>query len=597
MRRRLTPGLALLRATGFSALLLLLWNPITTRHLPGGRAERPLVLLDGSLSLAGRGGRWREALDSARALAGGGVIWRFGTQVAGFDSAPPGDGASRLAPALTAAAARGGPVAVVTDGELEDVAGLAPDLLRLPQVVVLRRAPFRDAFVASVEGTERVTASDTVRLRVSYGTAGRRDARCGMGDAGCGRRHATLVVVWEGRHLASQAVALPDSGIVSTDLSLPASRIPHPGWSALEVRLEGAADSEPRDDARLFPIEVTSLPSVVVLAAPPNWDLRFLARTLVDVARVPVKTFVAPETGRARWRDAATLAPVSTAEVRRALGAARLVVLGGEPAALGGLTGGGAALRWPGTTGQEGDWYVDPPPPSPLSAALAGVAWDSLPPAAAAGPMSRDSGSIVALTARLARRGSARPVLLLSERGGVRRAELAATGLYRWAFRGGASTEAYRALIGALAEWLLGGDGGRGTRDEAVPEARVVANGLPIVWRWVGAGAAHDVGVTLTAAGSQRRDTLRFDAQGRSELRLPPGVYRYALAGGPEQGMVAVETYSDEWRPAAPTLVAHAGAPASALETVSARDRWWLFALAIAAFAAEWAWRRRQGLP
>src|SRR2546426_8889840 len=38
--------------------------------------------------------------------------------------------------------------------------------------------------------------------------------------------------------------------------SLPASRIPHPGWTALDVRLEGASDSEPRDDARLFVLEV-----------------------------------------------------------------------------------------------------------------------------------------------------------------------------------------------------------------------------------------------------------------------------------------------------------------------------------------------------
>ncbi len=172
MRGRLTPGLALLRATGFSALLLLLWNPITTLRRAGGRVDQPLVLLDASLSMAGRGGRWREALDSARALARGGVIWRFGTQVAAFDSAPPADGASRLAPALTAAAARGGPIAVVTDGELEDVAGLAPDLLRLPHVVVLPRAPFRDAFVAAVEGPPAVAVTDTMRLRVSYGVAG-----------------------------------------------------------------------------------------------------------------------------------------------------------------------------------------------------------------------------------------------------------------------------------------------------------------------------------------------------------------------------------------------------------------------------------------
>src|SRR2546426_6695161 len=46
---------------------------------------------------------------------GGGVIWRFGSQVRAYDSLPPGDGATRLAPALAAAAGREGPVAVVTE--------------------------------------------------------------------------------------------------------------------------------------------------------------------------------------------------------------------------------------------------------------------------------------------------------------------------------------------------------------------------------------------------------------------------------------------------------------------------------------------------
>src|SRR2546426_7217401 len=111
MHRRLTPGLALLRATGLAALLILIWNPIAMRRLP--RAAPPLVLLDASLSMTGHGGRWREALDSARALAaGGGVIWRFGDAVAAFDSTPPAYGASRLEPALAAAAARGGAGAV-----------------------------------------------------------------------------------------------------------------------------------------------------------------------------------------------------------------------------------------------------------------------------------------------------------------------------------------------------------------------------------------------------------------------------------------------------------------------------------------------------
>ena len=152
-------------------------------------------------------------------------------------------------------------------------------------------------------------------------------------------------------------------------------------------------------------------------------------------------------------------------------------------------------------------------------------------------------------------------------------------------------------MVAALADWLLEGEGERGKGERAVPEALAVADGFPVVWRWTGAGAPRDLVATLTTGNVARRDTLRFDASGRSELRLPPGVYRYALVGGAERGIVAVETYSDEWRPVPLALHAQAGAPAGRLETVGGRDRWWLFALVVAALIAEWAWRRRQGLP
>ena len=103
--RRLRLGLGLLRATGIVALGLLLWNPVASRTLPGG--DRPLVLLDASLSMIGRGSLWRTALDTARSIARGGTIWRFGDRVTAFDTAPPTDGASRLGPGLEAAAALG----------------------------------------------------------------------------------------------------------------------------------------------------------------------------------------------------------------------------------------------------------------------------------------------------------------------------------------------------------------------------------------------------------------------------------------------------------------------------------------------------------
>jgi hypothetical protein len=583
---RLTPGLALLRSAGFAALLLLLWNPTTARW--EAVDAPPLVLLDASLSMGATGGRWHEALDTARALArGGGVVWRFGTDARAYDSLPPRDGASRLAPALAAAAGRGGPVIVVTDGAIADRGDVPVDLLRRTRVVVLPRPPFFDAFVASVEGPRRVSAGDTIRLSVSYGTAGPR-------GPGPGPRLTTLAVSLQGRRLVSRSVELPDSGIVSTDLSFPVSRFPS-GWAVVDVRLEGVGDEEPRDDARLFVVEVSPQPSVVLLAAPPDWDTRFLARTLGEVARVPVRVFVAAEAGPSRWRDAATLGPVSSATVGQAVGAARLVVRAGDAARFAGLTPKGAVLSWLTVRGQEGDWYVQPPGPSPLAGALAGIAWDSLPPAVSLADVPADSLAVVILAARLARRGVPRPVILLTERDSARRATIAATGLYRWAFRGGASAEAYRALVAALADWLLAEGGG--SRDRFRPVTYEVPNGMPVTWRWTAAGAPKDVVVRLAGPDGDRRDTLRFDATGGAVLSLAPGAYRYSAADGAERGLVAVDTYSDEWRPAAPELRPQDGAPAGRLASTAMRDRWWLFVVAIAAFAAEWAWRRRQGLP
>jgi len=591
VRSRVTLGLGALRAAALGALLLLVWNPSV--RVEAGSAP-PLVLLDASLSMAGHGGRWRDALDTARALAGGGVIWRFGARVGSFDTLPPADGASRLAPALDAAAGRGGPVTVVSDGAVTDLADVPPDLARRARVIVLPRMPFFDAFVASVEGPRRVAAGDTVRLKVSYGTAGMRDARSGMRDA-------TLAVTVDHRRLASRVVPLPDSGVVSTDLTFPASRIPHPGWTALEVGLEGVSDSEPRDDARLFVLEVSPPPPVVLLASPPDWETRFLARTLEDVARVPVRTFIEAEPGGQRWRDGATLESRGPGDVARAVAGAALVIEAGDPTSFSRFAPKGSVLLWPGTRRLEGDWYVQPPSagPSPIADALAGVAWDSLPPATSLAELAPDSGAMVALAARLARRGPPRSVVTLSERAGARRALIAAGGLYRWAFRGGASGEAYRALVAGLVDWLLAERAGSGERFR--PVTYETPNGMPVLWRWSGSGEPRDVVVSFAASATQRVDTLRFDADRRAELHLPPGVYRYAAGdaagGSAERGVVAVDTYSDEWRPVVPVLTPQPGMSRDGLSGIALRDRWWLFVVVIGALVAEWAWRRREGLP
>jgi hypothetical protein len=578
-----------LRVLAVLALVLLLWNPASSRVLPAG--DQPIVLLDASLSMTGA--PWQAALDSARALGRRrAVVWRFGTGVATFDTTPPTSGASHLGPALEAAAGRAGEVIVVTDGAVDDVAGIPADLLRRPRVIVQPRPSFADAYIASVEGARHVTRTDTVRLKVSYGTVGKR-------ERGRGKGTARLLLSVGDRRLATQGITLPDSGILETSITLPASRFPIPGWQVLEVRLDGARDAEPRDDARLFAIDVSLEPAAVIFASPPDWEARFLARTLTDVARLPVKVFV--ETERGRWRDAATLAPVTTAELTRVAANARLVIAMGDPERARAFRGGSGAraarLVWP-TNGQPGDWYVERPLSSPLTAALAGVLWDSLPPATAAATAARDSNqsSVTALSARLARRGPPRPIVMLEQRDGARQATVAAAGLWRWAFRGGAAEEAYRSLVAALVDWLLG-ERGAGSRERAVLESLEVPNGLPIVWRWSAPGDPQPLAVTLRSDDTTRLDTLRFDVAGRAELLLPSGVYRYALSGGPEQGVVAVETYSDEWLPRAPALASQPGEATARLGSVGLRDRWWLFVIAIAALATEWALRRRQGLP
>jgi len=579
-------SLLILRGVAVLALILLLWNPASSRLLPAG--DQPLVLLDASLSMTGA--PWRAALDTARGFARRrAVVWRFGTTVTAFDTTPPAAGASHLAPALEAAAGRAGDVVVVTDGEVDDLAGIPADLLRRPRVIVQPRTPFVDAYVASVEGTRHVTRTDTIRLKVSYGVAGNR-------GSGLGARNASITVSVGERRLTSQRVTLPDSGTLSTDVTFPVSRIPNPGWAVLEVRLDGVGDAEPRDNSRLFAIDVSLAPAAVIFASPPDWETRFLARTLSDVARVPVKVFVETEAGR--WRDGATLVPVPTSLLTSAAASARLVVAMGDPERARAFAGGSrpAVLLWP-TNGQPGDWYVERPLSSPFTAALAGVLWDSLPPATAVVVQAHDStASTVALAARLARRGAARPIITLEERNGQRIATVTAAGLWRWAFRGGAAEEGYRSVVAALVDWLLG-ERGAGSRERAAPVTLESPNGVPIAWHWTSPDSARALVITLRSNDATRTDTLRFDPAGRAELLLPPGVYRYALSGGPEQGVVAAETYSDEWLPRVPALTAQPGEATARVASIGLRDRWWLFVIATLALATEWALRRRQGLP
>jgi len=157
------------RAVAWAALGVLLVN--LTCALPAS-SLKPMVLFDGSLSMGGAGGRWREALDTAKTL--GDVRW-FGDE-AGAPDTMPSAGRSLLGPALVAAAASGRPIIVVSDGELEDVSDVPPELLSRVGIRTFPRQPANDVALTRVSGPALATVGDTVTVGVEiqvFGTAPR----------------------------------------------------------------------------------------------------------------------------------------------------------------------------------------------------------------------------------------------------------------------------------------------------------------------------------------------------------------------------------------------------------------------------------------
>ena len=443
---------ALLRAFAWAGVAALLVDPGC-----GGGPVSPTVLLDRSLSMSDPVGeaRWRAALDSATRLAAGGPIILFGTTPRlRHESARPDAPASLLLPALRDAASRGGPVVVVTDGEVDDASSLTSDALRGVRVVIVPRPGGRDAGVGALRLPPVLAAGDTAAAEVDVVAR-----QAAPGDS------AAVELREEGRPVSRRRVGL-GAGAARIRLEfVPAEPAAERSVRRYEARLSGfAGDVEPRNDARLSAAVVTRAASVALLSESPDWDFRWLMRTLGSARAAPVRSFV--RTADGPWRDAVTLLPVSDAAVRGAIRNAALVVAHGPEAAVDAVARQArrSVLRWPtGPGALAGDWYVDPGAGgSPLSAALAAVPAESLPPLAALRAARGESAMWAALEARAGRRGEPRPALVGETRDGRRLATVLGSGLWRWASKGGVSAEGYRALVLGLADWLLerraGGD-------------------------------------------------------------------------------------------------------------------------------------------
>jgi|RhiMethySRZTD1v2_1073278.scaffolds.fasta_scaffold44636_2 hypothetical protein len=564
------------RALAWSALGVLLLNVSCPS---AGTPRRALVLLDGSLSMGAAGGRWREALDSARRW---GEVRIFGDEQAGADTLP-NSGRSLLGPVLGAAAASDRPIIVVSDGEIEDAGDIPAELLARASVRLFPRAAVPDLAITSLEGPARVTAGDSIALEVVVER-----------EAGAGADTAAVEVASGSSIVARRRIRLGEGASGRARLVFPSASL-GAGDHLLRVRLAGAADGEPRTDTRLHLITVAPTPGVVLVAAPGDWDSRFLYRTLREVAQLPVRGYVRLDTDR--WRTMGDLRPVGSAEVARAARGADLLILKGASEPFIEVTTARGIWVWPSGEGGAppvpGDWYLTGDESSPIGGAFLGQPVDSFPPALQLSPAEPGAGDWVGLTAQLGRRGAPRPAMVGRVQGRVRRVTTLADGLWRWGFRGGSSEESYRALVAATASWLLtGADTVAGV---ARPVRRVVQQGRPVVFEWTGSGPTAAVPLTWTAGDRPRADTLRFDGSGRAAVRLPPGTYRYRFAGG-AGGSVAVEEYSDELLPRRVTLRTRNAVVSEPGGRTVARDWLWLFALCVLAFSGEWFARRRLGL-
>lgn len=536
--------------------------------------RRPLVLLDGSLSMDAAGGTWVAARDSARHW---GTVRTFGDDR--LSDSLPDRGSSRLLPALRAAQADGRPVTVVTDGELDDAADLPADLRDATRIRGFPRAPVTDFAVTELDAPSLTGLDDTLTVAV---TAGRWNRAA----------DSAVVTLFSERVMGRRTVHFGGGGTASAQFAVTARAL-GAGDHLLRARVDGAGDREPRDDEQWALVHVAPTPGIVIVADPPDWDSRQLYRTLREVADVPVRGYARLGSS---WRTMDALASVTDAAVETAARGADLLVIKGK----GARVRAGRMATWIWRSGESGsppaagDWYADSGDLSPLSGAWVGTPFDSLPPlveVAAAAPAAHDW---VALTARQDRRGGAHPVIFGGDSSGRRWMDVAGDGFWRWAFQGGPAEQAYRTWVATSVSWLLGGTDPR--LGVARPVQSVAPRGLPLIFEWIGKGNPGPVAIYWTDDSASGSDTLRFDGAGRADLRLPVGLFHYRLGSG-GNGVVAVEPWSREWIPRPTTIATHDGAAVGrSTARMAARDRLWIFALILLALAIEWTLRRRLGL-
>ena len=572
---------AALRAVAITLLAALLLDA------PAGR-RKPLatwVALDASASWL-RGGdtsAWQRAWREVRA-ARPESLFLFGDSLrarrATDSLTTPTDLASVARPAVERALGRGHPLVVVTDGELADPEALN-ELPAGSRVIVEPHRAASDLAVASLELPRAVVSGDTVELRV------------GLVAGASGSPAGTLAITVGDAPVSSVPVdAL--APYAERSLTVRAKMEGREGPTVVRAIVRASGDGEAHNDTLAMAIDLSRAASAVFVSTSPDFDARYALSVLRGALAVPTRGYFRVAPGA--WRVDGSLGPISEADVRAAFRDAPVAILHGDTAAFGpprSATSGPLALVVPAAT-SDGEWYAADAPPSPLAPALSGLPWDSLPPitVGAAPP----AGQWRALEVRRGREEDRRVIIAGSDTP-RRLVIVAASGLWRWRFRGGASADAFTALWGSLFDWLAAE---RADRRAAVPTGIVARAGEPVRWH---RGSAADSSVLVVLRRVARNDsarvdsvTLRFhgDATIAESPALRPGLYTATVRGG--STMLAVNN-AREWLPRAPRVKAGAvggGIPVDAAPRL--RSAGWAYALLLILLCAEWVVRRRLGM-
>jgi hypothetical protein len=566
-------GLGALRAIAVAGVMSLVLNAPLTPPV----AVSPAVFVDASRSMArGDSAAWRAAWDSVNALSPD-TVWAFGDSVY---PATRGDrpvaNASHSRPVVERAMATGRPAILVTDGELQDSSALDA-LVSGSRVVVVPRAPQRDVAVMSLDAPRAAVQDDSLALRIT------------LGAAALGGSPGSLTVTMDDQVLGRWPFdSISSWGERQIDVRVKATG--GQGSAVLKAAVSSAGDVEAGNDTLGASVELSRAASAVFVSSAPDQDARFAIAVLRGALSLPTRGYLRVAPGR--WRHEGSLTPVTEVEVREAVREAPVAIIHGDTAIFGppqqATFGPLALIAIPDA--EDGEWYAIATPPSPLSAALAAIPLDSLPPiqVGLAAP-----GEWIALEARRGREDIRRAVV--SGRDTPRRvAVITASGLWRWRFRGGAGADAYAALWGGIFDWLAAE---RADKRGAVPDERVVRAGDQIRWRR-GSSADSVVRVVLQRRRATRADTLvlRF-APGVAALETPgldAGTYDVTVPNG---RAILVVNAPAELLPARARLESGGVGRRSRVDSGSgARSAGWFYVLVVALLCLEWFGRRRAGL-